>query len=143
MIDDEILLIADEVHGLGSPERRYGLIENYVFRIGLSATPTRWFDDEGTQVLRDFFGDTVFDFPLNKAIEQGYLTPYEYYPHFVSLTLEELEQYREKTKRIAREYAKNKGDESKWLELLSIIRQKIVVNAVEKYRVGVLLTGTN
>jgi superfamily II DNA or RNA helicase len=135
MIDDEILLIADEVHGLGSPERRYGLIENYVFRIGLSATPTRWFDDEGTQVLRDFFGDTVFDFPLNKAIEQGYLTPYEYYPRFVSLTPEELEQYREKTKRIAREYAKNKGEESKWLELLSIIRQKIVVNAVEKYRV--------
>lgn len=135
MIDDEILLIADEVHGLGSPERRYGLIKNYVFRIGLSATPTRWFDDEGTQVLRDFFGDTVFDFPLNKAIERGYLTPYEYHPHFISLAPEELEQYQRETKRIAREYAKNKGEESNWLELLSIIRQKIVVNAVEKYRV--------
>ena len=135
MIDDEILLIADEVHGLGSPERRYGLIASYVFRIGLSATPTRWFDDEGTQVLRDFFGDTVFEFPLNKAIERGYLTPYEYHPHFISLASEELEQYQRETKKIAREYAKNKGEESKWLELLSIIRQKIVVNAVEKYRV--------
>lgn len=135
MIDDEILLIADEVHGLGSPERRCGLIASYVFRIGLSATPTRWFDDEGTQVLRDFFGDTVFEFPLNKAIERGYLTPYEYHPHFISLASEELEQYQRKTKKIAREYAKNKGEESKWLELLSIIRQKIVVNAVEKYRV--------
>jgi len=135
MINDEILLIADEVHGLGSPERRYGFIANYVFRIGLSATPTRWFDDEGTQALRDFFGDTVFKFPLNKAIERGYLTPYEYHPHFISLAPEELEQYQRETKKIAREYAKNKGEESNWLELLSIIRQKIVVNAVEKYRV--------
>jgi superfamily II DNA or RNA helicase len=135
MIDDEILLIADEVHGLGSPERRYGLIANYVLRIGLSATPTRWFDDEGTQVLRDFFGDTVFEFPLNKAIERGYLTPYEYHPHFISLAPEELEQYQRETRKIAREYAKNKGEENKYIELLCIIRQKIVTNAVEKYRI--------
>jgi len=132
-IDDKILLIADEVHSLGSPKRRCGFIENYVFRIGLSATPTRWFDDEGTQILKKYFSKTIFEFSLKKAIEQGYLTPYEYYPHFVSLTPEELEQYQKETKKIAREYAKNKEKESKWLELLCIIRQKIVTNAIEKY----------
>jgi len=135
MIDGKILLISDEVHGLGSPERRKGLMENYLFRIGLSATPTRWFDDEGTQVLRHYFGSTIFEFPLKEAIEKGYLTPYEYCPYFVMLTPKELERYLGKTKKIAREYAKNKGEESKYLELLCIIRQKIVTNAVEKYRV--------
>jgi len=134
MINGEVLLIADEVHGLGAPERRRGLIENYAFRVGLSATPTRWFDDEGTQILKRYFGDTIYEFPLKRAIEEGYLTPYEYYPHFISLTDEELEQYRKETKRIAREYAKNKGEENKLIELLRIIRQKIVKNAVEKYR---------
>ena len=134
MINNEILLIADEVHGLGSPERRKGLIENYGFRIGLSATPTRWLDDEGTQELRNYFGETVFEFPLNRAIRKGYLTPYEYYPHFISLSPEELEQYRKETKRIAREYIKNKEERSKWFDLLCIIRQKIVVNAEGKYR---------
>ena len=125
------------MHGLGSPKRRGGLIKNYVFRLGLSATPTRWFDDEGTKALRQFFGKTVFEFPLQKAIEMNYLTPYEYHPHFVSLTPEEMEQYLEETKKIAREYAKskNKDKENKLLELLCIIRQKIVTNAVEKYQV--------
>ena len=42
------LLICDEVHGLGSPERRNGLHETYIYRMGLSATPLRWFDEEGT-----------------------------------------------------------------------------------------------
>ena len=38
------MLIVDEVHGIGAPNFRKGLIENYNFRLGLSATPSRWFD---------------------------------------------------------------------------------------------------
>ena len=41
-----ILLIADEVHSAGSDERRFGLIENYKVQAGISATPTRYFDEE-------------------------------------------------------------------------------------------------
>jgi len=137
LISDDVLLIADEVHGIGSQERRKGLLEKYKYRLALSATPNRWLDDEGTEILRQFFGKTVFEFPLKKAIESGYLTPYEYRPHFVSLTPDELEEYRGKTKKIAREYmrTKNKKERSKLLELLCIIRQKIVTNAVKKYQI--------
>ncbi|MDI6903749.1 MAG: DEAD/DEAH box helicase family protein [Methanocellales archaeon] len=134
-ISGDLLLIADEVHGLGSPERRRGLLENYTFRIGLSATPNRWFDDEGTKVLTNFFGETVFEFTLKEVIKAGYLTEYEYHPHFVSLSSEELEEYRKQTKRIARNYMINKERRSELYDLLCIIRQKIVVNAQEKYRI--------
>ena len=136
-ISGRILLIADEVHGLGSPERRKGLMSIYNFRLGLSATPTRWFDEEGTEIIMDFFEKVVFEFPLGKAIESGYLSRYDYYPYLVELTLSEFEEYQKLTKKIAAEYQKTKDKvrRSELLNLYCIIRQKIIVNASEKYKV--------
>lgn len=132
-----ILLIADEVHGLGSPERRKGLLELYKYRIGLSATPRRWFDEEGTDVLFDYFGETVFSFSLDDAIRQGYLTPYYYYPHFIELTQDELKEYLKYTRVIAIKYKeKNKNDNLREQELLTQLlnkRRQIIVNAKEKF----------
>lgn len=129
-----ILLIADEVHGLGSEQRRKGLIERYKFRIGLSATPIRWLDDEGTLVLQNYFGDTLFSYPLERAIEDGILVPYEYHVRFVNLTSQELQEYRDLTKRIAKQYYASKNDDERrrYMDLLRIQRQQIVVNAVNK-----------
>ena len=130
-----ILLIADEVHGLGSPIRRQALLDIYDYRLGLSATPTRWFDEEGTSAIRDFFGRTVFEFTLDQAIEHGVLCKYEYHPYFVELDAHEMEQYRELTRRIAQEYSNAKDDVSRreLYELYCISRQKIVINATNKY----------
>jgi len=133
-VKGEILLIADEVHSLGSQQRRNGLLTTYNFRLGLSATPKRWLDDEGTNILYNYFGGAVFEYSLAEAINDGFLTPYDYYPHIISLTDDEMETYRKMSKRIAREYAKNKDRETKYLELLCILRQRIIVNAEEKYR---------
>ena len=134
-VSGKIFLIADEVHGLGSPERQKGLLEIYNFRLGLSATPTRWFDEEGTAVISNFFDKTVFEFPLDKAIESGFLCRYEYHPYIVELTPDELEEYKKLTKKIALEYAKTKDDlrRSELLNLYCIIRQRVIVNASEKY----------
>lgn len=128
------MLVADEVHGLGSSERRKGLLDAYKYRIGLSATPRRWFDDEGTEVIFEYFGDTIIEVTLKDAIPT-FLTPYEYYPSFVDLTAEELQEYRNLTKRIARKYFTNKDNKEqkdKEIELLMIKRQRIIVNARNK-----------
>ena len=140
----KMFLIADEVHGCGAPERKKGLIENYHYRLGLSATPKRWFDFEGTEELFDYFGEIVFKFPLKKAINtinpltgRTFLVPYEYKPYFVELTNEELDEYERKTERIAKAYyrAKNKEEKNKWFSILLINRQKIVTDASNKYKV--------
>lgn len=125
------LLIADEVHHLGSESSRQNYPEHVPFRLALSATPDRWFDDEGTAALREYFGETVFTFPLEKAIGTC-LTPYYYYPHLVPLTHEELEQYQELSLKIAR--LTNSKDENKQqaLEMLLIRRARLMNNAENK-----------
>ena len=128
------LLIVDEVHGIGAPERRKGLIEEYDYRLGLSATPKRWFDLKGTDKIFHYFGDVVFNFSLKDAIDAGYLTPYIYKPHFTSLTPEEMAKYEFETRKISRAYYRSKDEEEKdeIFTLLCIKRQKIIRNARNK-----------
>jgi len=134
--DVKIVLIVDEVHGIGAPERRKALLDKYIYRLGLSATPRRWFDPEGTEILFKYFDKTVYDFPLNKAIGR-FLIEYEYYPYFVTLTNDELEKYENETKKIAKAYYASKNDDEKdeWYNLLCIKRQNIVKTAYKKYDV--------
>lgn len=134
-------LIVDEVHEIGAPQRKKGLIKDYFYKLGLSATPRRWFDAEGTKEIFEYFGDTVFEFSLGKAIRtinpstgQTYLTPYEYKPYFVTLTDKELEKYEKETQKIAKTYYQTKKEEmEKLYTRLCVKRQKIVKNAINKY----------
>jgi superfamily II DNA or RNA helicase len=141
----KLFLIGDEVHRLGAKKWSNGLIEDYDFRLGLSATPKRWFDYSGSDKLYDFFGGVVFKFGLNDAItktnpETGmtYLTPYRYMPYFVSLNDHELEEYIETTRSIVRRFhgGKSEGETTDAiLEFLLFKRADIIKNVDEKYRV--------
>lgn len=135
--DARLFLIADEVHGVGAPKRKNGLIQEYYFRLGLSATPQRYFDPEGTKEIYQYFGGVVFEFPLRKAIIEGYLTPYVYKPYFAELTEAEMSRYEEETAKIARAYYQSRNDDERraWFSLLCIKRQDIIKNSTNKYEV--------
>jgi len=128
------LLIVDEVHWIGAPKRKRGLLNEYDFRLGLSATPKRWFDPEGTEELYEYFEDVVFEFTLKNAIGK-YLAQYEYKPHFIELTRSELESYVEETKKISKAYysSRDNHERKRFFHLLCIKRQNIVKNAANKY----------
>jgi superfamily II DNA or RNA helicase len=138
-----IFLICDEVHGIGSEQRCTALISDlYRYRLGLSATPSRWFDDEGTKIISDFFGGTVYEFPLKKAIStidpvtgKPFLVRYEYHPIFIELTDFELQEYEEQTKKLAKLYfvSNNPDEKGELFNLLCIKRQKIIKNSRGKY----------
>ena len=87
------LLLGDEIHELGAANYRKALVERAPWRIGLSATPDRWYDEEGTSVLRDYFGETVIKYELDQAIRDKALTPYQYYPEKIDLNSEEIAEY--------------------------------------------------
>lgn len=102
---EDYFLIGDEMHGLGSPYRRNGLIDQlYDFRLGLSATPTRYSDEE-SDYLFAFFGKELYTLSLREAIYEyynpetgkSYLTPYNYWPYFLNLTDDELREYKKNT----------------------------------------------
>lgn len=90
---DQTLVIADEVHHLGSPKYRQSLPNTVAFRLGLSATPSRYYDNRGNNALHSYFGDVVYSYDLPDAISDGYLCEYYYIPHLIELTDTEKEQY--------------------------------------------------
>ena len=77
------LLVHDEVHGLGSPANKVrlsGLSDHIRFRLGLSATPERPYDDDGNRFIKEHIGPVLMTFGLRKAIERGILAPFNYFP---------------------------------------------------------------
>ena len=134
----ETIFIADEAHNVGSRSvlERLDLISCNK-RIGLSATPKRVYDEEGSIQLEQFFNDKepyTYSFSMNRAIEEGILCKYDYYPHIVQLTKEELEDYVEITKKISRcAQGLDKNPElAENLERLLLIRKQIIHKAENK-----------
>lgn len=136
-------IIGDEVHGLGSRERIKGLINEYEYRLGLSATPDRWFDEYGTKLISEFFGSDRYYFSLEDALSkinpitgQTYLTPYEYRPYFIELEEDEIYKYRELTEKITNCMAKAEEDYEyeELLKLLTFKRADIHKSAVNKLK---------
>jgi superfamily II DNA or RNA helicase len=78
------LLIHDEVHGLGSPgniKRLNGKSKQIRYRLGLSATPERVYDENGgNEFIEDHIGPVVEEFHLDDAIRRGILAPFQYFP---------------------------------------------------------------
>lgn len=126
------ILIADEVHGAGAKIYRQILREDFRYRLGLSATPIRPYDEEGTELVLEYFGGIVYEFSLEEAIAAGILCEYEYHVYVAELNDEEYFKFRELTIRISQ--LLNSDDEEK-LELaktLSIQRANIIKSASSK-----------
>ena len=80
---ERTLLVHDEVHRLGSAGNREhlrGLSDNVRFRLGLSATPERAYDEDGNEFIEEHIGPVLFDFGLEEAIQRGILAPFRYFP---------------------------------------------------------------
>jgi superfamily II DNA or RNA helicase len=139
---ENYLLVGDEVHWLGAPSLQKALNPEANFRLGLSATPDRHFDDEGTNALRDYFGaESVYTFDLKSALEWknedgsvGVLAPYYYFPVFVELTPEEDEKYSKMTRMLGIIQAKKVKTQKDYqdIESLRIRRADIAKSAEQK-----------
>jgi superfamily II DNA or RNA helicase len=101
-------------------------LDNAQFRLGLSATPDRWYDERGTSAVYEYFGSLLKPpYGIKEAIDDGYLCKYMYYPHLVELTEIEAEEYIEITEKISN-CAKGGGfdDESEDNQILQILLMK-------------------
>ncbi len=130
------ILIADEAHNFGAPTSLRNLPFGINKRIGLSATPERIYDDEGSSKLYEYFNSFppgyTYKFSMREAIDKGFLSPYYYYPYFVNLEHTELEQYLELTRQLVRHFDFNKGKFRDSATRLLIERKRIIHKAQNK-----------
>jgi superfamily II DNA or RNA helicase len=98
-----LFMVADEVHRTGSTVHQQLLTLDTGPRLGLSATPRRAGDPEGTAKIFDYFNGVIPPpFTLQDAIKAGTLTPYFYHVSKVSLTDIEQETWDEITVKLRR-----------------------------------------
>lgn len=135
-----LFMVADEVHRLGATSASQLLTLDTGARLGLSATPERAGDPEGTAQILDYFeGIVPPPFGLEEAIKAGALTPYAYNVHTVALQDDERAEWIKATDEFRRLYARSMvadGDGSDGpsdrLKLLLIRRARIVKRARAK-----------
>lgn len=140
---DHLLVVADEVHQIGSQENSKFLEVDTGTRLGLSATPVRYGDPDGTAKLYAYFGNVVPPkITLQDAIAAGRLVSYEYHPHPIHLTAEESEAWKVETRAIQLEIARSKSDEggrkvlTDRAKMMLIKRSRIAKKASGKVRLA-------
>ena len=136
---ESFVFIADEAHNLGATGPIKHLPHSIKFRIGLSATPERIYDEGGSQKLYDFFNSEppkyTYRFTMKDAIwksDPPILCHYEYYPLFVSLTPDEMEQYNLITEKLRKFIDPETGQYKKEAEMLLMARKRIIHKAANK-----------
>ena len=132
-VTGRLLIVHDEVHGLGAPGCRENLAGKHAafgYRLGLTATPEREYDEEGTKFLfEELAGPGVdepfFRFGLEDAIRRGILCEFDYVPLEYRLTQEDRKALQAVYKKqAARNHAGNPmTKEELWIELSKVYKR--------------------
>lgn len=129
---ERALITVDEAHYAGAPTMQAALPPAAPWRLGLTATPIRHYDEEGSTALLEYFSGIIFQFGLKEAIGP-FLTPYYYYPVPVEMTLEEFDEFSELTRRLQR-YGASDEDRpiSEQAKKIAILRARVMNNSTAK-----------
>jgi superfamily II DNA or RNA helicase len=133
----EIIAIYDEAHNMGSKALKGYLSKKAKYRIGLSATPNRWQDPDGTEVLLSYFGKVVYEISISDAISREILVPYFYFPVVCPLDESETLAYAEISEKLGqllkgRSFAELTDNESTKAGILLRTRSQILGTAKSK-----------
>ncbi|MEJ8741570.1 DEAD/DEAH box helicase family protein [Phocaeicola sp. HCN-6420] len=133
---ETFIYVADEAHNIGSQNSLKHLPEMINWRIGLSATPERIYDDLGTEKLYEFFDSKppkyTYRYTMKQAIEEGILCNYDYYPIFIELTSSEMEEYEKISDQLRKYIDADTGKYKPNAEKLLLKRKRIIHKAENK-----------
>jgi len=131
-LENETIFIADEVHEIGSPKRQAIMNEiSFKFRLGLTATPQRNFDPEGSEMINNYFNGEIYNYTTGQAISDGWLAPYNYHTSIVYLNYKEMNRYKTLSNQIykLRGRIKSEKDQSKKFLLQKELSDKYIIRA--------------
>lgn len=133
---DDLILLADEMHNLVTENNiNTASSENFKYRLGLSATPTRLWKQNESSIVRELFGGKSFVYSLADAIKNKALVEYEYKVIPVNLTEDEFEEYLNLSKQASRlsHFAKDKSNGPNPLATILTKRSIIKKQAENKF----------
>ena len=134
--NERIFFIGDECHHHGAEGFQGKLAPGARFRLGLSATPFHYLDEEKNERLREVYERSVYDYTLADAVRDKVLTPYEYHPIPVELNESEAQEYLELSDQIARIYVRAQNDKGgaaqQQLKALLMRRSRLIGAAANK-----------
>lgn len=120
---ESLAMICDEVHNMGAKSSQRLMRLNPSYRIGLSATPKRNFDEEGSNLILEYFQNHSFEFSIKEAQRARYLVEYEY--HVIPTPMDDCDwqSYKTVTQTISKcksaiKSAKKKENSEKYVEKL-------------------------
>ena len=133
---DTFVYIADEAHNIGSANSLKNLPYNIKWRIGLSATPERIYDDFGSEKLYEFFNsrapEYTYRYTMKQAMEENVLCHYDYFPIFVELTSTEMDEYESISAQLRKFIDSDTGKYKPEAEKLLLKRKRIIHKAENK-----------
>lgn len=133
---ETFIYIADEAHNIGATNTLKNLPNSILQRIGLSATPERIYDDFGSEKLYEFFNSNppkyTYRYTMKDAIDDKILCHYDYFPVFVELTDNEMDEYAKVTTQLRKYIDSETGKYKKEAEMLLLKRKRIIHKAENK-----------
>ena len=146
--NDNILIVIDEVHAVGSRNNQSILKLPFGKRLGLSATPERYLDQYGTELIMNFFEGIVEpEIDLIHSIQKGRLVNYEYFPKITYLNAVEEDEWINLTNKITNFIRFHEDRENIFsdpiLQNMLISRSRIAKKAVSKIQAVIDILETN
>jgi superfamily II DNA or RNA helicase len=122
-----MIVIHDEVHGLGTPSLVEALRTKHApfpWRLGLSATPDRAYDATGNEFVASEIGGVIYSFPLETAISRGVLSEFDYLPLEYELTMSDRERLQSVYSRKAARLRQGNpmSNEELWTEIAKVYK---------------------
>lgn len=132
--NQSLLLVVDECHRIGSPSYSEICDKSFSKKLGLSATPERQGDLEGTDRIFRFLGPVIHEYTLKNAINDGHLSKFKYNISTVELTSREQIVYDNLREKIRNLLVMRKENEplGEYLESLIFASRRIIRGAEEK-----------
>lgn len=106
-----LFMIVDEAHNLTKGNLSTLIKLNPKYKLGLSATIQRFSESESEAIARFFTPGDTFYYGIEDAIDNDFLSKYEYHPIFVHLNVDETERFQYKSKLLAQEMNKKEPDQ--------------------------------
>lgn len=133
-IKNDYILCIDEMHHAATENYLSNLPRECKLRLGLSATLQSNHNKKNMDKLINYFDKIVYTFDMKRAIEEGFLTPYYYYPIFIELTEEERYEYLKLSKKIGK-FMSICDEDDECLTSLLMKRARIIASAQNKLKV--------